>query len=51
MTDLTWNLRLPVRIREQIEPLARADGRDASQMARRLLELAVRERATQGHRR
>jgi hypothetical protein len=44
MTDLNWNLRLPNQLRHQLEPMARADGRDVSNLARHLLQQAANAR-------
>jgi predicted DNA-binding protein len=43
MSDLTWHLRLPERLREELEPLAEANGRTTSNLVRHILEVAARD--------
>jgi hypothetical protein len=44
MNDYNFVVRLPTQLRDQVEVLARSEGRDVANMARRIMELAVRER-------
>jgi hypothetical protein len=49
MTDDVWNVRFTKRTRDRLEPLARRDGLDPANMARHLLEVALRERLAKEH--
>jgi hypothetical protein len=43
MSDLTWHLRLPERLREDLEPVATANGRTTGNLVRHILEMASRD--------